>query len=201
LRKPEGEYLILRKLRSETRIIVGYLRIKNDAEFRYPARFVTESQLFFGSRDAHDRVEGICYDPQDQDNTIFTLGKAPTSSQIRSAILQPILKPGLPHPECTHRDLVGIRLGLGRPDPEIVGYRIWCSRLGKKTPRHGWRYYAREYDFVDDRVPVLKPDDDFCDVIGVQPDAFFNKHVVGFRHVLKWLNHQSVAALHDLGDP
>jgi hypothetical protein len=197
-----GHYFIFRRLPNEKRMVVGYMEVTLFEDLSYPARFVTLGQPSSGSRDSHETVAGVLYHPDDRDNpnALFTLGKMRRSSQIRSTIVEPVLKPGIPNPEQSKRDLSGVRLGLGRPEREIIGYPIWASRLMDDVPENGgWQPFAREFDLAAGDETRFADDQEFFDLHGIQPDEFFAQHVIGFRRILGWFKDQHIANFKRMG--
>jgi hypothetical protein len=187
-----GHYFIFRRVFSEPILIVSHMEVTAAQSSRHPAEFVTTGFSAGAAYDEADRVEGIMYQPIERRDIIVTIGKMIRTTQMRMAILQRTLKP-IEEKRDLPRDLMGIRLGLGRP-PEPQAYRIWCSRLSGDAPTGGWKKFAREYELeiVKGRPPRL---------IKSSPRNFFMKRVHGFKYILEWLNNPVYATLRHRGDP
>jgi hypothetical protein len=175
-----GEHFLLRGTYSDPALLVSYMKIDQDPDAKLPAQFVTQSWITDGPSDSDERVEGVYYSPEDEnEGVIFSIGRYLNSTHVRSAIFTPVRKPSDTSDDEMPLDLRGIRLGLRLSSREPQGYRIWCSRLMGKAPEEGWGEHARSYP-ISKGVPPRLADD--------SAQRWFEKHVVGFKHIMAWLS-------------
>jgi hypothetical protein len=200
LRDLLGYYYIFRRINDRRIMVVSHMVLKQDEQAKLPAHFTTSSHAVGKPYEESSTVKGVAYVPPEQPNAVFTFGKLEDSSQVRSAILERKAKPLAAHQEHHsddyHTDLVGIRLGLSRPEGpgrQPIGYSIWCSRLESDEPPDGWLIYARQYELVTNGQVRLASTSDFKARHGTDPHSFFSDKVIGFEKIIEWLGRQTVA--------
>ena len=197
LRRYAGDYFIFRRLTTPLRLSVSHMRItlgKDDAE---PATYVTTTLVSDdGSR--RDTVRGILHVAPDKSGIIFATGRQEGTGQIRLTILQPRSKLDY-NTEDMQLDLAGLRLSLSEGHPE--GYHIWCSRLDNDAPpQEALQTLAREYDLVRVETPTEKvvriaDDSTFQQRHDAQPHNWLERHVVGLKEILAYLDDKPIVTM------